>query len=505
MKKIRILIISLVIILTLGCAVLAVLYFATDTFKSSKSNKDEFNNYIKQLNFKEFINTSEYANYFNRLQNENHSSSGIYSITTNLKEMSTVQTFNYSTNVDVKNKKANAQISLKQNGIDALTINYLKNEDFYGILLKDIVNQYIVIENNNLKEFAAKLGMESLNIPNKIEIPNESDLLDKNSLEELYQKYSKIIIEEIPEKCYSKLNKESIKVDGKEIEASGYELSISNEELQNILVKVLQNAKDDQNVLNVINNIISIEDKDNKITQEEYKGTIEEAIKNFEEVYEKNDEKIINIKLYVQGKDLVKLYAKFGAEDRYFDFSIEKINNKIAFIVENNSINLSISKVSNSEEQDNYEIKILSKEEGTDAFSFNINIERTGKLDSTNVGFNFAIEISIPDYDESLKYEFTNNTTLGNNVEIESFTNENSVVINNLSKEQLENLMANLEDLLSEKVNFEELFGGIFPVSYLINNQIFDSAQSAAERTKNAMMEEEQLLNSLNNEINLAN
>ena len=36
MKKVQILIISLVIILVLGCATFATLYFATDIFKSEK-------------------------------------------------------------------------------------------------------------------------------------------------------------------------------------------------------------------------------------------------------------------------------------------------------------------------------------------------------------------------------------------------------------------------------------------------------------------------------------
>ena len=52
MKKVQILIITLVAILTLGCATFAVLYFATDTFKSDKAL---FYKYASQIDLKEFL------------------------------------------------------------------------------------------------------------------------------------------------------------------------------------------------------------------------------------------------------------------------------------------------------------------------------------------------------------------------------------------------------------------------------------------------------------------
>ena len=54
MKKTQIIIITIALVLTLGCVgTFAVLYFATDTFKSEQ---EMFYKYASQIDFKEFIN-----------------------------------------------------------------------------------------------------------------------------------------------------------------------------------------------------------------------------------------------------------------------------------------------------------------------------------------------------------------------------------------------------------------------------------------------------------------
>ena len=68
MKKIQILIITLVAVLVLGCTTFAVLYFATDIFKKS-NNKEMFHKYIEQVNLKGFVNDDFKAKYSERLKN----------------------------------------------------------------------------------------------------------------------------------------------------------------------------------------------------------------------------------------------------------------------------------------------------------------------------------------------------------------------------------------------------------------------------------------------------
>ena len=67
MKKVQILIITLVSLLTVAGIVFAVLFFTTDTFKS---DKEMFYTYISQMNVDEVINVDSQENYQKRLKNE---------------------------------------------------------------------------------------------------------------------------------------------------------------------------------------------------------------------------------------------------------------------------------------------------------------------------------------------------------------------------------------------------------------------------------------------------
>ena len=77
MKKFQILIITLVIILVLGCTTFAILYFATDIFKS---DKELFYKYASQINFKEFVDLESYNNYLKRIESQGHASEGALSV-----------------------------------------------------------------------------------------------------------------------------------------------------------------------------------------------------------------------------------------------------------------------------------------------------------------------------------------------------------------------------------------------------------------------------------------
>lgn len=144
MKKMRILIITLIVILVLGCATFAALYFATDIFKS---NKEIFCKYIAQMKLAELGDD-------NRLKNETNSSKGIFSFRLEAEGETIDEGFEYSSESDPANKLGSSKIIIKQDGENKLTVDYLRNEDLYGLRFEDIINQYIVVENNNLKEFA---------------------------------------------------------------------------------------------------------------------------------------------------------------------------------------------------------------------------------------------------------------------------------------------------------------------------------------------------------------
>ena len=169
MKKMQITIIALAIVLLLGCATFATLYFATDIFKS---DKEMFYKYISQIRIGDIIATDEYSRYQERVKNENNTNKGNVSINVKGNNEEVInEEFDFETKSKPGENFASAKINMKQNDEKKLTIDYLRNEDLYGLRFEDLIKQYIVLENNNLKEFAQKLGIENTdNIPNKLEI-----------------------------------------------------------------------------------------------------------------------------------------------------------------------------------------------------------------------------------------------------------------------------------------------------------------------------------------------
>lgn len=80
-----------------------------------------------------------------------------------------------------------------------MEVEYIKNDNNYGIRFSDLFKQYLLVENNNLKDLFRKIGyseQELENVPDSIEI-NDITLSDikftEDEIKQLSEKYSEII------------------------------------------------------------------------------------------------------------------------------------------------------------------------------------------------------------------------------------------------------------------------------------------------------------------------
>ena len=144
MKKNKILIICTASIIALIGIIFIIICLATDAFKS---NKTLFYKYASQIDLKEMIDLNEYNTYLKRLGSEGHANEGEISIDIASQKEKINESITWTGYTDSLNNKSNYDISVKKDKIELLGLNYLKNGDMYGILFKDIVNQYIAIEN----------------------------------------------------------------------------------------------------------------------------------------------------------------------------------------------------------------------------------------------------------------------------------------------------------------------------------------------------------------------
>ena len=515
MKKIQVIIITLVIVLVLGCATFATLYFATDVFKSEK---EMFYKYISEINVSEILDTNSYNNYQTRLENESYTNSGTIALKVQEGgETAFDETFGFNSQVDSVNKLASSTIDINKDGEQALTISYLRNEDLYGLKFKNIVSQYIVLENNNLKELASKFGIEdTTNIPDKIdlsEMPQNTNQEDA-SLEELksiFNKYINIIIENIPKENYSKVE-------------NGYKLTIDLKTFQNICLKILDTLKNDEQVFNFVNSLISTVDSSQEISFEQYKKALEQGVEELSEEIDNNYE-IINIVVYKQGKIYVKIGIDSDEGKSYIDGTLEKsdnkailrLNNVVETTYKNNETNFMISKNINITENDECNINIISKQDGEEVVNANIIVARNGKLDSNSIKNSLTANIEIPSQGLEIAAKYNDNKTFDSNIEIEKLNDSNHVVINNLDYTQISNLISNLGNLISDKTDLGpvEIIGsvgiGLFStsamnsqstmmsvmmlsgitISLTLNDGLFETSRNAVEEVQNNVESQE--------------
>lgn len=359
-------------------------------------------------------------------------------------------------------------------------MNYLKDKDLYGILFENVVSQYIVFENNNLKEFASKLDVEdTTDVPDKIEGINLNNYTSSEELKSIVNKYFNIAIQTIPEDNFYKLKKSDVSVGDEIVSADGYSIDVKLKDLQAILLSILENAKNDEQIFNIVSKVNS------SITFEDYQNYIANSLEELsaEEITEEENTTIFTVSVYKQGKKTVKLAIIVEDETEKIELSVENIdNNLILKMSENNETFFEITKTVDSQEQKNFESTLTIKLGDDNLAKVNINLSRTGALTSNNVTFDMNISIEITN-GGSLNIGFKKTTDFSAVPKLGEFTEENHLIINTLSQEQITNLFNNLGNLLEEKLK-DEMF-----LSMMNNDSLYQLASQASQATQDALQE----------------
>ena len=489
MKKIQVLIITLVIILLLGCATFATLYFATDIFKS---NKDMFYKYISQISVGDTLVANEYSKYQERLKNEDNTNKGNVSISVKGNNEEVInEEFDFETKSKPGEDFASAKIDMKQNDEKKLTIDYLRNEDLYGLRFEDVIKQYIVLENNNLKEFAQKLGIENTdNMPNKLEIQDKVVMgeEEQKAIEQILTKYMNIAIEQIPNENYSKLKKENITLYDKELSADGYQLTINGDLLKEILINVLNSMKEDEEVYNLLSKLSETEFK-----LENYKETIQSSI---DAISQENSKINISLKVYKQGKKTIKLVGIIESEEESgkIELSVEKLQDKYDLLLDITSddsktnIIFNLNKNIDSQEKEDILCSVLINQDNEEVANATIEILREGRLDSQNIKDSFKIDINFSAENMNINIAYDNTKNFGENIETEKFKEDDYAIINQFDAEQISNLTRNVITMIYERIDEESTIFGLMEMT-MTNDSLYTKARETAQENEGLMQE----------------
>lgn len=430
-----IIIISILIVLLL--VVFGVLYFCTDLLKS---DKQLFFKYASQLVETEggFVENNIEA-FYNKKQQMPYENEGKFDFTVDLGNNTNEQidiandfVVNFSGKTDKTNNKAEQNIELKYSDDVSWPLIYRHDGDIYGIQTDYVSSKYVAVENNNLKEFAEKVGMtDTSDVPEKIEILEDKANFEYTEEEKqtVQEKYMTIL--------ENQFRDDQFQTEKNDDGTTRYILTMTNEELKNLVIALLNELKTDDVTLGKINNILSEQD-----------------------LYTKNTIEAEDI------DSIIESLQEGNTEEGEVQFIVAQKDSKLISISLNqNDNNIQLTK-NNQEDSVNYSISVnfkfdtgLSSVEtigGTVYFSANY----SGLNELNTVKENYELGIAVQDNNGQqvgkYTYQFENNVNFVDSVNIDGLNEENAMILNNYEEESIQNFMTQLGERISN-VNAEQM------------------------------------------------
>ncbi len=454
-KRIVIAVTSIVIFLIIITAILLTLYITTDAFKS---NKTLFKKYLGQ-NIEDIINIAslfekddynkllEENKYTNNTQITMNYTEGIG--TTSEKSDSSINNLKLNINGQVDNQgKYNYQkMDLYDSENKTLSLEYIQNNNEYGIRFSDLFKQFTIVENSNLDELVTKL-QENSNIPNMPDTINiENDFIkvlefSQEEIENIKNRYVEIIDKNTTEENFSKQKNGTLTINEQNLRANAYILTLTKEQLNDLYIKILEELKQDDIILSKIDKLQQSLEKyninNNKKILDIFNEYLNETIANINEINIGNDEAQMvvcesngqTIKTTIQTPDYMNNIEYI--DNRYIQInnSNAKIDNSLIISKNNNEMNIEFdNQESNSEKNSNKKSK------------YNINIKKEVQDNKCNN----IIKLSYEDNANILEANINENIEIVDNFDEKmDLNNENSIKLNDLGTEELQNLIATI-------------------------------------------------------------
>lgn len=467
-KRITIITIAIVLVIAIIIGILAFLYIKTDAFKS---NETLFAKYLVQnFDIIEVWEKSKNTDIENLLDTNKYTSQIEGKIeytenkgTSNEKQSSSVNNvgIKITSNIDKSNNYNYSDISIGTENEKLVGLEYLNEDDKYGIRLKDI-QQFVSIKKDDETQESELKNIEKLteniDVQSIIKFSDEEKQTLKNT-------YLEIIKNNVSKEKYHKQSNSLITVNNKDMQTNAYYIEFTVEECNNLYIKILEQIAKDEIILSKVDLI----EKQIKEIDEDYDGNLRENfVKSIKDKIREIEDKNI-------GNDKVKITV-YEKNMKTVRTSIEKNNDKtIIDLYDSSSIKIDTVKI--DETTDEQYIKIESKNDGT---NLNVLVEYAKIQDNNTkntVQFNYGqtflnnelnknIELGISNEkneaiikisdDTNFVQEFENEITLEkDNVDLDELDEEQSNAINGILTEnvqsQLSNLLAvvNLNDYVS--------------------------------------------------------
>lgn len=256
-----------------------------------KSVKQIFFQGLSNTNVKEIVSENSYDELVSKILNSNYNINSSVSFNTNIgnienEELQGIDFNNFTLNLksigNANSLKKYNELGINYSGNGLLNIKSLTNENYIAITEYDVVNKYVGINYNDLKDkYNINLDKEKIN---RMFNSEKIDLNDEEKNEFINSNISKIS-NMISEDKFETQENLVINQNNTTIPVTGYTLKLSQEELNNILVELLKNIRNNEEFLQQL----VVEDKNEEVMKLEAKPITSVENQNSEAEIE-NDE-----------------------------------------------------------------------------------------------------------------------------------------------------------------------------------------------------------------------
>ena len=516
MKKnkviLTVLIIVIVVILAIGGTV-AALYFTTDLFKS---DKELFYKYLGQMQFEVTEPEEITSNYTTKGTVTFDLTSTDQSIAN---QLIPPRNFNleYTVNRDNNNDNTSTQATLKYINTDLFTIKYAKNGDIYGITSDEVLNKYLTVENNNLKNLAFKLGQTDTSfIPDKIEPKNIKEVFTfrEADLNRIGEVCAPIIEKGFSKECYSKKSRENIIFNDKTIEANKYTLTATQEQFGNVTVEIFNAVIADEDLSNMLLEKMQIILGEG-FTMQNLQDACQNLINDLEAIEDENLDKLIKISVYEKEGTMLRVSIENEADTSNIiniDYIKEKETNKLVVtntIYEDDIRTVKIE-ISQNQKDNVKELTLALNVDENETTLYAGSIKEIVTTEANTINKETSIKLN-SENETYIDININENTLLTANVDTVTLDATNSVSINELSTEYISQLatgiMTRLEQLFEEKTLLvlqieAQSSGNEFTGTSVNEPNILEQSEQATRRYEEAAQREAASLEQAQSQIN---
>lgn len=490
-KRVWIIVIVIILLLLIAGAGVALAYLNTDFLKT---DKQLFFKYIGQVeDVTNILTDADLTTYFEKEKNTPYENEGKLSVNVQMpgyeEELKNTNNTNitFSGKVDKASDKIEQHFQLNYSNDVYFPFDYKHTEDLYALGSDIVANKYVAVRNENLQQLFLKLGLDTTTIaslPDKIETQTNSQTSDediKNSLNNYYN----ILETNLKDENFSK------------IDANTFELTLTQQEYKDILLKLLEELKNDTVLLK--NDKTQVEELINEV--QDMEATSEEKLKitvykNEGKLYKiviKVDDSTATIQLTDSKITIVSSTTNENGEEIAPIINIEKIKT-------GNDITYSITATADADQttvQVYFTMKYAGIATQTAQETYTLGLTATTTDDTTQ------------DLSE-MQYEYVFNTakTFSNDVNIEDLTTSTALILNDRDADYIQSTLAALGTKISQ-VNAAQMqqlglsesqnpliMATPIGIIYQIVGDVVDQSLQAQQNLQNASQAELNQLNS---------